>query len=63
MLHIFNPKTKEMEKKILLPVLNEHAAGIDIGSKSHFIAVGQLEDEIKEFSVNTEGHKASIAFL
>ena len=52
-----------MEKKILLPVLNEHAAGIDIGSKSHFIAVGQLEDEIKEFSVNTEGHKASIAFL
>jgi hypothetical protein len=34
-----------------LPVVNPDAAGIDIGSKSHFVCVAQ--DNVKEFSVFT----------
>ena len=52
-----------MKKEIAMSVVNANAAGIDIGSKSHFIAVGQGVDDIEEFKVNTEGHRESIAFL
>jgi transposase len=37
---------------ITMPVVNPHAAGIDIGSKSHFVCVAQ--DNVKEFPVFTE---------
>jgi len=52
-----------MKEEITMPVVNARAAGIDIGSKSHFVAVGQGVDEIREFDVNTEGYGKSIAFL
>jgi transposase len=29
------------EKKIKMEVVNFYAAGIDIGSRSHFVAIGQ----------------------
>ena len=32
-------------------VVNQHCAGIDIGSRSHFVAVGQALDDVKEFGV------------
>ena len=32
-------------------VVNQQCAGIDIGSKSHFVAVGQALDDVKEFGV------------
>ncbi len=33
------------KKKIEMEIINHNAAGIDVGSKSHFVAVGQdLED-------------------
>ena len=38
---------KNFEK---MQVLNPNAAGIDVGSRSHFVAVGQNENEIKEIS-------------
>ena len=38
----------EFEK---MPVLNLHAAGIDVGSKSHFSAIGQGENDFKEFEI------------
>lgn len=34
-----------------LDVVNKNAAGIDIGSRSHWVAVGQSDAEIKEFGV------------
>ncbi|OFX33772.1 MAG: hypothetical protein A2W90_21760 [Bacteroidetes bacterium GWF2_42_66] len=34
-----------------MPVVNLHAAGIDLGSKSHFVCVSQ--DNVKEFGVFT----------
>lgn len=44
-------------------VVNEFAAGIDVGSKSHFIAVGQKPQDVKEFGVSTIEHEKAIEFL
>jgi len=47
-------KTKQPmnnDKMISMPIVNPHAAGIDIGSKSHFVCVSQ--DNVKEFGVFT----------
>lgn len=43
-----------MEEQISLDVVNKNAAGIDIGSRSHWVAVGQSDDLIKEFGVYNE---------
>ncbi|UAM99119.1 IS110 family transposase [Polaribacter litorisediminis] len=43
-----------MEQQISLDVVNKNAAGIDIGSRSHWVAVGQSDDLIKEFGVYNE---------
>ena len=37
--------------QIKMDVINANCAGIDIGSKSHFIAVGQALEDVKEFGV------------
>lgn len=42
------------EKKISLEVVNPHAAGIDIGSRSHWVAVGQNAEDVKEFGVYSQ---------
>lgn len=44
-------KTDQFEK---MPVVNPAAAGIDVGSRSHFVAVGQNKEDVKEFGVYTE---------
>ncbi|MBA2762935.1 MAG: IS110 family transposase [Segetibacter sp.] len=44
-------KTDRFEK---MPVVNLAAAGIDVGSRSHFVAIGQNKDDLKEFGVYTE---------
>lgn len=41
------------KKKVELDVINSNAAGIDIGSKSHFVAIGQSLSDVKEFGVYT----------
>ena len=51
------------EKTISVPVINEYAAGIDVGSKSNFVAVGQNPEDVKEFGINTMGHQQMIEFL
>lgn len=43
-----------MDDKITLDVINKNAAGIDIGSRSHWVAVGQKDSQIKEFGVYNE---------
>ncbi len=41
-----------MEKqKLAMDIINPHCAGIDIGSRSHFVAVGQDLEDVKEFGV------------
>jgi transposase len=50
-----------------LSVLNAHAAGIDIGSRSHWVCVGVSADKdaevIREFSAYTEGLHEIVAYL
>jgi transposase len=54
---------RKKQSHTLMPNINVHAAGIDIGSKSHFIAVGQNPEDVKEFGINTLGHKKAVAYL
>ena len=37
-----------MNAKLTLEVVNKNAAGIDIGSRSHWVAVGQSDKDIKK---------------
>ena len=46
-----------------MSVLNPHAAGIDVGSRSHMVAVDQDPAHVWEFGVYTEDHKKLIAHL
>ncbi len=56
-------KNLSMKQKIEMEVKNPNAAGIDIGSKSHFVAVGQNANEIKEFGVYHSDHLAIVNYL
>ncbi len=40
--------------KISMDIVNPHAAGIDIGSRSHWVAVGQGANQFREFGVYNE---------
>ena len=46
-----------------LPVINPHAAGIDVGSRSHFVAIGQGADEVREFGVYSSNLHALCQWL
>ena len=39
------------KKKMKMEIVNAHCAGIDVGSKSHYVAVGQSLEDVKEFGV------------
>lgn len=39
------------KKKMEMEIVNPHCAGIDVGSKSHFVAIGQSLEDVKEFGV------------
>ncbi len=39
------------KKKMELDIINPNYAGIDIGSKSHYVTVGQALEDVKEFGV------------
>ncbi len=36
-----------MSKKMEFDIINFHCAGIDVGSRSHFVAIGQDLSEVK----------------
>lgn len=42
------------KKKMQMDIINPQCAGIDIGSKSHFVAIGQELTDVKEFGVYAE---------
>ena len=58
---------KEAAQVQALPVLRPHAAGIDIGSRSHWVCIGFTTEAdsggVKEFPAHTDGLKAIVAFL
>lgn len=41
----------EQEEKISMEIVNPQAAGIDVGSRSHWVAIGQQEKDVREFGV------------
>lgn len=43
-----------MSRKKKMEIINPYAAGIDVGSRSHYAAVGQSLDDVKEFGVYAE---------
>jgi hypothetical protein len=53
-------KSKMEEKKISLEVVHPNAAGIDIGSRSHWVAVGQNAEDVKAFGVYSNDQTAII---
>src|SRR5262249_18823806 len=58
---------REAAQVEVLPVQHPHAAGIDIGSRSHWVCVGFTADAasclIREFPAHTAGLQAVAAFL
>jgi hypothetical protein len=60
-------RQKEVAQVEALPVQHPHAAGIDIGSRSHWVCVGFTTDAasclIREFPAHTAGLRAIAAFL
>jgi len=42
------------KNKIEMAIVNPNAAGIDIGSRSHFVAIGTTKEDVKEFGVYAE---------
>ncbi len=46
-----------------MEVVNRHAAGIDVGSRSHFVAVGQQPEDVREFGVYNEDLREMVRWL
>ena len=46
-----------------LEVVNPNAAGIDIGSRSHWVAIGQDAQDVREFGVYSEDNEALCKWL
>ena len=56
--------TKQKEKSFeKMPVLNLHAAGIDVGSREHYVAIGQGKEHVKKFGVYTSDLQALCLWL
>ena len=46
-----------------MEIVNTNSAGIDVGSRSHYIAKGQQIDDVKEFGVCASDHQELIKWL
>jgi len=52
-----------MKEKVSMNVVNPKAAGIDIGSRSHFVSIGQNAKDVREFGVYSPDHQDLIEWL
>jgi len=52
-----------MAKKMKMEVVNPRCAGIDVGSRSHFVAIGQNDSDVKEFGVYADDLTAICKWL
>ncbi len=50
-------------KNLSMEIVNFHAAGIDVGSRFHMVAVNQNPCDVKEFGVYTADYEAMILWL
>lgn len=51
------------KKNVSMEVVNPNAAGIDIGSRSHYVAIGQSDEDVREFGVYNEDLQALAQWL
>jgi transposase len=54
---------EQKNESLSLEIVNACAAGIDIGSRSHWVSIGQTEKQIKEFGVFNDDLKAIADWL
>jgi transposase len=52
-----------MKEKVAMNVVNPKAAGIDVGSRSHFVSIGQQPNDVREFGVYSSDHHDMIMWL
>jgi len=46
------------KENLQMPIINPNAAGIDVGSREHYVGIGQGKDHVKKFGVYTQDLKA-----
>jgi transposase len=51
------------KKKTLMDIVHHNAAGVDVGSRSHFVAIGQGDHHVREFGVYAQDHNDMIRWL
>ena len=51
------------QKKVSMKIVNANCAGIDVGSRSHYVAIGQQDSDVREFGVYAEDLKALCNWL
>ncbi|WP_142785696.1 IS110 family RNA-guided transposase [Changchengzhania lutea] len=51
------------KRKLKMEIINPNAAGIDIGSRSHFVAINQDLSDVREFGVYAEDMKELLKWL
>jgi transposase len=49
--------------KVKMDLINPYAAGIDIGSRSHFVAINQEQSDVREFGVYAQDMKELLDWL
>jgi transposase len=51
------------KKKITMNIVNAHAAGIDVGSRSHYVSINQQKEDVREFGVFTKDYEEMANWL
>lgn len=51
------------KQEIPFRIIHPYAAGIDVGSRSHMVAVDQVKENVREFGVHTKDHQELISHL
>jgi transposase len=54
---------KCMKNKTMMEIIHPNAAGIDVGSRSHYVAIGQGREDVREFGVYNEDLAALTQWL
>lgn len=52
-----------MDEYDKMKVINPQCAGIDVGSRSHFVGLGHAKEDVREFGVYSSDHDQIIEFL
>lgn len=51
------------KQELSLQVINEYAAGINIGSRFHMVVIDQLKENVRQFGVYSKDHQQLIDYL